>query len=445
VTGRAAPSILYAGAAVADITPTTSQFLYGYPHVRRFSTGVHDPLLSSALCLKNGDTTILFIANDIIWVPRPMVQGVRRIIRKRTGIPESNILISATHTHSGPITLKMISNESDSAVPDPDPEYLKQLQEKLIAAGVHAHANLEPAEIGLSTADGSAVGTNRRDSKGPADPNVPVMLVRSIHTNKPLACMLVCSMHPTVLHEDSTLISGDFPGMTRQYLQQTLVGKDCPVLHHTGPAGNQSPRHVTRSNTFEEAKRLGELLGKSIAGAILNIRFSSNLDLRVRQDFLSLPRRTFPSVEEASVRLKNAWETLQRLRNQNAAPGQIRTAEVDWFGAEETLTLAQAEADRRLDRAAAECMPAEIQILSAGPWNFAGWNGEIFIEYALQVKQRSPDTFVISLANGELQGYIVTEEAAREGGYEASNAMFSHESGALFVKKTLQMLGVNPS
>ena len=35
---------LHAGAAVADITPAGSQFLFGYPHVNRYSTGVNDPL-----------------------------------------------------------------------------------------------------------------------------------------------------------------------------------------------------------------------------------------------------------------------------------------------------------------------------------------------------------------------------------------------------------------
>jgi hypothetical protein len=43
------------------------------------------------------------------------------------------------------------------------------------------------------------------------------------------------------------------------------------------------------------------------------------------------------------------------------------------------------------------------------------------------------------MANGETQGYITTKEAAEEGGYEASNALFSYETGLLFVEKTLEM------
>jgi len=46
-------------------------------------------------------------------------------------------------------------------------------------------------------------------------------------------------------------------------------------------------------------------------------------------------------------------------------------------------------------------MPAEIQMIRVGPWNFVGWPGEIFVEHALALKALAPDPFVISLANGE--------------------------------------------
>jgi hypothetical protein len=86
-------------------------------------------------------------------------------------------------------------------------------------------------------------------------------------------------------------------------------------------------------------------------------------------------------------------------------------------------------------------MPAEIQLVRIGPWNFIAWPGEMFVEFAQEVKRRSPDTFLISYANGELQGYLVTREAVDEGGYESSNAIFrSPESGAMLVAKTLELL-----
>jgi neutral ceramidase len=113
---------------------------------------------------------------------------------------------------------------------------------------------------------------------------------------------------------------------------------------------------------------------------------------------------------------------------------------VDWFGAEEGLTLAKAAEAGRLDAVYRSCLPAEIQAIRVGPWWFVGWPGEIFVEYALAVKAQRPHTFIISLANGELQGYIATEEAADGGGYEASNALFAPLSGQILVDATLELL-----
>ena len=87
------------------------------------------------------------------------------------------------------------------------------------------------------------------------------------------------------------------------------------------------------------------------------------------------------------------------------------------------------------------CLPAEIQAIRLGRWTFVGWPGEVFVEFGLQVRQNHPDTFVISLANGDTQGYLVTAEAVAEGGYEASNGLFrSPQSGDLLVRKTLDLL-----
>ena len=58
----------------------------------------------------------------------------------------------------------------------------------------------------------------------------------------------------------------------------------------------------------------------------------------------------------------------------------------------------------------------------------------------MAVKAAMPNAFIVSLANGEFQGYIVTKEALEEGGYEASNGIFTYETGEILVKKTIEML-----
>jgi hypothetical protein len=431
---------LIAGAGVADITPRDSQYLFGYPHVERYSIDVHDSLLSSAFYLSDDRTPLLFIANDIIFVGKATAQRVRQRIEEATGVPAAHILVSATHTHSGPSTVDYISLADDPFVPGVDPHYLQFFEDGIVEAGIEAVRRAQPAEVGLAIADGAGVGTNRRDPTGPADPQVPVLLARSSANGAPIACMIVCSMHPTVLREGSKVVSGDFPGMARRFLQDHLLGPDCAVLHHTGPAGNQSPRHVIRGNTLEEARRLGETLGSAVAAAIGKITFDSSLELDAQRALVDLPRRAFPPVADVERNLQHASQKLAHLRHIGAARQEVRGAEVDWFGAEETLRLARLAAEGRLEGVYQSCLPAEVQALKVGPWTFVGWPGEVFVEYALAVKAEARDTYVISLANGELQGYITTEAAAVEGGYEAANAIFTPEAGRMLVEATVGLI-----
>lgn len=430
-----------AGAASIDISPVRPQHLAGYPHVARISTGVHDPLLSSALYLENGGQRALFIANDIIYVSKRLVARVRDQISQMTGIPAGHVLISATHTHSGPKMLDSVATSGDAAIPKTDEQFVAWVGDGMVRAALAAIAAASPAEAGLVEADATGIGTNRRDPSGPSDLTVPVLVVRKAETMEALAAMLVCNMHPTVLHEDSTLISGDFPGLARQYLQEHLLGRDCVILHHTGPAGNQSPRHVTNANTFEEAARLGALVGNAVVRALQLITYRSDLTLQVARTTLELPLREIPGEAEARARLEAAVRRLGCLRDANAPRTRIRTAETDVFGAEETLTLARTKTSGALADAARRVMPAEVQVIRIGPWSFVAWPGEMFVELAIELKKRWRGTYPIAYANGELQGYLVTREAVEEGGYESSNAIFkSPESGDLLLAATDRLI-----
>ncbi len=63
------------------------------------------------------------------------------------------------------------------------------------------------------------------------------------------------------------------------------------------------------------------------------------------------------------------------------------------------------------------------------------------MEFGLEVRASRRDAYVISLANGELQGYLVTAEAVHKGCYEASNALFlSPDSGRRIVDATIELL-----
>ncbi len=430
-----------AGGAEVDITPGRSQFLFGYPHVRRFSSGVHDPLLASALYLAQGEQAVLFVACDVIFIPRPMVDRVRVRIARLIGITPDRIMITATHTHSGPVTTQMVSNAADPNVPPPDAGYLGHLEEAIVRAGVQAYRAAAPAKLSHGVADGSGLGGNRRDPSGPSIPDVPVLLARRESDDTIVGVMCVVSMHPTVLHEDWTLVSGDFPGLARQWLRQHTLDRGCPFVYHMGASGNQSPRHVVKANTIEEAARLGEVLGRAVAGAIESAT-PVEPAMAVTGSQIELPLRSFPPVEDAEERLAATRARLEALRAGGGERATTRTAECDVFGAEETVTLARAARSGAVAEAARECMPAEVQVVRIGDVCFVGWPGEVFVEYALRVREQYPAAHIITLANGDLQGYVVTQEAIDEGAYEAGNAIFaSPASGEAMVETTLRLLG----
>ncbi len=421
---------LLAGAAAVDITPATSLHLFGYPHVARNSTGVHDPLYSSALYLKSGGEQQLFIGNDVIFVPKDLAGRARNRLASLTGIPASAICLTATHTHSGPDTVAYVSNAADHTVPPPDAAFLQQLEDGIVAAGEAAVKKAIAAEIAFAIADGSCVGGNRRNPAGPGIPEVPVWLARNAETQALLGVMLIVSMHPTVLHEDSTLYSGDFPGLARKLLQDAWLGAGVPVVYHTGACGNQSPRHVVKANTFAEAERLGYALADNVIAAMASPKFSGTLALGHATASDKLPLRIFPPEAEAAAALDKATARFERLKQTKPGSPETRTAETDLFGAQETLTLAQAARRGLIAPAAAACMPAEVQCFRLGTQRIAAFPGEVFVEFVIGLQAEFPGLHAITMSNGELQGYLVTEEALAEGGYEASNALFKSPDGA---------------
>lgn len=435
---------LKAGASAINITPKVSLHLAGYPFVERFSIGTHDPLLSTALFLSDGQTSTLFISNDLIFVSKASANRVRQSISSITGIPSSNILISATHTHSGPSTVTFTAGSTDTLLPEVDKDYVQYMEDAMITNACQAFENIQNAEIGLATADATGIGTNRLDPSDASDLEVPVFLIRNQQSKEPIACMLIVCMHPTVLHEDSKLYSGDFPGIARQIIQRKIFQNECPVLYHMGPAGNQSPRHVTKENTFEEAIRIAKILVEAVDKIINRIEFISETAVRCTNKFVDLPKKKFPDLIQAEKHLNRAALKLEELKNLPVDKRTIRTAEVNWFGAIEFLHLVKMSQEGELEKVYQSCLPAEIQVIQVGPWTFIGWPGEIFVEYGLAVKNEKQNTFIISLANGELQGYIVTKLAAERGSYEASNATFDHTSGDVLVKETLHLLNNIP-
>ncbi len=416
-----------AGGAVRDITPPVPSFLYGYPSVSRHSTGVHDPLECNALWIESGGNATLLLANDLIYVGRALVARVRERICAKLPINKDGILISATHTHSGPVVVKCVADDRNRAVPEPDAEYLGDVEDAMVAAATEAYASRVPAEAGWTLAAAPGIGTNRHHIDGPSDLEVPILAIRGAAHRRLIGLSLIATMHPTVLHEDSLLVSGDFLGIARQQIRERL-GASLPVLVHVGACGDQSPRHVVRANTFAEAERIATCLSAPVCEATDRVEWSSTPRIATASDVVELKIRDLPSVASATALLEEATNVLNQRSADGADRASVRTSECDVFGAQSTLQLAKLDAAGELRRRVEDSRLAEVMVMRIGSRRIIAWPGEWFVEFQKAIRSRFPDCHIITMANGELQGYVVTEEAARKRWYEAGNAVFDSPS-----------------
>ncbi len=97
-------STLQVGFGREDITPAYSMPMRGYDNpMERWSQTVLDPLYTTCIAFRDADgNTVLLYHNDLCSTPATVFTFIRKEISEQTGIPVDNIMVSATHTHSGP-------------------------------------------------------------------------------------------------------------------------------------------------------------------------------------------------------------------------------------------------------------------------------------------------------------------------------------------------------
>src|SRR5580704_331893 len=89
------------GMAEIDITPPVGYRMAGY-FDERFSTGTHDPLKAKAIVLQQGSTEAALVFCDLLGPSLNVTTNARAAASLKTGIPVANIVMAATHSHTGP-------------------------------------------------------------------------------------------------------------------------------------------------------------------------------------------------------------------------------------------------------------------------------------------------------------------------------------------------------
>src|SRR5689334_3120865 len=102
MAGMASGAELKVGSAAVVITPPIGTPLAGY-YETRISEGVQDDLYAKAIVLECGGARAAMVSCDLISMPLTVAAEARRLIEKETGLKAEQVMISATHAHTGPI------------------------------------------------------------------------------------------------------------------------------------------------------------------------------------------------------------------------------------------------------------------------------------------------------------------------------------------------------
>src|SRR3954451_7919059 len=144
---------LRVGIAEADITPPVGFPIAGYYH-ERLADGTVDPLKAKAIVFRDTNTAAALVVCDLIGIATDLSQAVRKQASEKTGIPATNIVISATHSHTAPDYMKELWLHLGSR---PQEALRKAYIEKLIGSLVEAIVRADAAAKPASLASGSAI------------------------------------------------------------------------------------------------------------------------------------------------------------------------------------------------------------------------------------------------------------------------------------------------
>lgn len=440
-----------AGAAAVDVTPQKFPVIVVGSMLSRTATEVHTPLFAKAIVLDDGETRLAIVVVDTCAMPRSLLDEVKALAAKSTGIAAENMLISATHTHSAPAVIGGLGT-------DPDPHYPPLLKARLVEAIEQAAKNLEPARVGAAVGNAAPYTAVRRwirrpdrvrddpfgnptvranmhpgyqspDATGPAGPTDPDLSVISFQSRdgRPIALLANFSMH----YYGAPAISADYFGLFSDRMKERITpGEASPnqppfvgIMSH-GPSGDiwlrdylkpapKKPPHDISSYT--------DALVKIAHDAYKTIEYRDDVTLAMAQTDLPLEFR-LPD--------KQRLEWARRVVDAMEGPSPKNTTEVY---AREAIYLQEQQGVSLI-----------LQAIRIGDIGITAIPNEVYALTSLKLKACSPlqPTVNIELANGS-EGYIPPPEQHPLGGYNtwpARSASLEVNAEPKIVESVVRML-----
>lgn len=420
------------------IMPETEIPMGGYGNSEeRISTGFMNYLYGTCIAMTEGEETVLLFSQDLVRSYEPWTQAVREKITAELGIPGDRIMLSATHTHSGPE-----NTSSDLRVV----QYQELYVDAMLNAAKAALADRAPATLyGAKTetenmtfvrhyllSDGSYLGDNFGSMAGntivdyATKADTEMQLVKFDRDGDKQDILLMnFQAHPCKIGSSAnTLLSADFIGSTRDAFEKET---DMLFVYFTGATGNQNPTsRMSQSNTMD-LQTYGQTLAQYAIDALPGMTKLEGEGIKATQVQFeyAMNHRNEDKLTEAKeiVSLKKA--------------GGDPTALIEQYG-----LSSYSEASNVIQRAKRPATGTmELNAFYVAGMAFITAPYEMFSDNGLYIKENSPFEMTVLCTNANSwNSYCATEAAYDYMSYESSSGHFAKGCAEACQDQFIEML-----
>jgi neutral ceramidase len=397
-----APGELKVGFSQTDITPPVGAIITGPSGP--ISTGTNDPLRARAMVVQSSGRKLVIVGVDLVKIRHDLADRIIALVMQETDITRDAVLVCPSHNHSSPLIPAQDKAPANKA-------YIDTLPRLIAESIVQANKALQPARMSvgrslvyeghcnrrlISKADGLALNIWLKKlndlkqvpqvlgTEGPIDPELWVARFDALD-GKMLGTLVNFTCHPCLHDRIKTHFwSADFPGVIAEHIAQAY-GPQAVCVFTQGASGNIQPP-VSWAPDWKERSAVFAKAAVDAARDAIPVEGHVAVDY-VRRD-VDVPRCNAEAQRpEAITRLGWRPESFE---------GAKRTA-----------------------AAMPPTLNVPVSAARIGPFAIATNAGELFVEWGISVKQRSPFPHtVLSELTNDWVGYEPTDLAFQHEGYE---------------------------
>ena len=419
-----------AGFSRVDVTPPIGTELSGY-FAKRVSDGIKDPLDLNAVAFSDGTNKAVVISADIINL-RAYFELYRRDAAAAAGLSPEAVFIACTHTHTGPVIGASIYGQTFDSF-EKASVYERFVGERLADAAKLALADLAPAKLSIARGEAKNISFIRRyrmkdgtcrTNPGVGNPDIvasigepdeTVQLVRIDREGRDSIALVNFQCHPDTI--GGCKISADWPRVVRETVERSIDGVKCILVN--GAQGDSNHICVWPERKVPQGRDVVYLhMGRVIAGAAIGL-WDACEPVPAGKVGFGVVRAKVKTNRAAPEEIPEAQRIMDLYKS-----GKV--SQIPGTGMLRTTYVAAARRKVYL-KDGPDYFHFPLSAVTVGDTlAFIGFPGEPFTAYGTTLKEKSPFRMTVPacIFNGSF-GYLPTDEALRETGYETQGSLFA--------------------